>query len=289
MHLPILDHGYVEFVEPWGTGKAGVGLGSGGLGEGDYEVGIIEAARQSTQGTFRGWDTDLRLLTHLYNNNHSTPFEFAGMVIEVQAPLHVFREWHRHRTQSYNEMSARYTPLPELYYQPDYGNVMERGLLQTVNKQAGTVNVPQANYPDEVKSWLDADAELQGLFEVHYQRGLHIGIPKEIARNNMPVSHYSRMRAAGNLRNWLAFMTLRCDPKAQWEIRQYAYAVGEIIKNTFPLTHELWAMAAHRQQTPVAWIKGHVSHTDAGKEYDEEVVAGRDQPPGEGWTPLYAR
>ena len=91
--IDVLDHGFVRLVESWGSGDL-----------------HIEAARQSTQGSFRGWDQDAKLLRYLHQNKHSTPFEFAGMVIEVRAPIFVFREWHRHRTQSYNEMSARYAP-----------------------------------------------------------------------------------------------------------------------------------------------------------------------------------
>lgn len=268
MKIPLLDYGYVEFIEAWGHGSGKAPPNEAGEPMAyfteDFERGIIEAARQSTQGSFRGWEPhectcgskstewkdhtldckhssgDAKLLKFLYSNSHSTPFEFAGMVIEVQAPIFVFREWHRHRTQSYNEMSARYTPLPDLYYKPDYTNVMDRALVNTVNKQAGTVAVPRASFPEDVREWLEVDAELQIAFEAHYKHGLDIGIPKEIARNDMPVSHYSRMRASTNLRNWLAFLTLRADPKAQWEIRQFAGAVSLIIAKCFPRTAKLF-------------------------------------------------
>lgn len=107
--IRVLDHGFVRLVETWGHGDGGVRVDGSGenLGE-DCEAGIIEAARQSTQGNFRGWEKDAQLLAFLHNHKHATPFEFAGMVVEVRAPILVFREWHRHRTQSYNEMSARY-------------------------------------------------------------------------------------------------------------------------------------------------------------------------------------
>src|SRR4029078_11798877 len=80
---------------------------------------------------------DEKLLRTLWEHKHATPFEMAGMVVEVQAPIFVFREWHRHRTQSYNEMSARYTPLANLNYMPS----LERLLMNAggSNKQAGTV------------------------------------------------------------------------------------------------------------------------------------------------------
>jgi thymidylate synthase (FAD) len=236
MKIEVLDHGYVKVIEPWGQGTFCVPtqveeeIHAGN----DFEVGIIEAARQSTQGSFRGWETDEKLLHYLYNNRHATPFEFAGLVIEVQAPIFVFREWHRHRTQSYNEMSARYEPLPDLYYEPEYANVLERAKAASLNKQAGSVAEIES---DETPAfWIDALGQKYAECEEFYQRSLKRGIPKELARLIMPVGHYSRMRAHANLRNWLAFLTLRMDPNAQWEIRQYANAVGEAIKTFFPRT-----------------------------------------------------
>lgn len=271
MKIEVLDHGYVEFVEAWGTGRVGRDSYLPPTEKvDDFEVGIIEAARQSTQGSFRGWEPaacdcgwkddaartagadadhmnghyktcaseqapgDKRLLKYLYRNNHSTPFEFAGMVLEVQAPIFVFREWHRHRTQSYNEASARYAPLPDLNYMPS----LERLLAPSGgNKQAQGLkpldNMDAARFRHTLLCAYD-NAERQ------YQIGLENGVPKELARLLLPVGRYSKMRASANLRNWLAFMTLRCDPAAQWEIQQYALAVSTIIQAKFPQTHELW-------------------------------------------------
>lgn len=237
MQVQILDHGYVEFVEAWGTGKDGVGDERAPLflEKSDYEVGIVEAARQSTQGSFRGWEGDSKLLTRLYDNRHGTPFEFSGMTIEIQLPLFVRSEWHRHRTQSYNEMSARYAILPDLYYLPR----VERMLIDGgANKQAQGTGAKLTG--DKA---LDNQRKIRAFYrmaEELYQAALTDGLPKEVARCVMPVGHYTRMRATGNLRNWLAFMTLRSDPLAQWEIRQYAAVVGSIIETNFPKTHSLW-------------------------------------------------
>lgn len=241
MKIQVLDFGYVEFVEGWGTGHSG-GVHEV-LGEvrsrsmADLESGIIEAARQSTQGNFRGWEQDQKLLSYLYKNNHATPFEFAGLVLEVQAPIFVFREWHRHRTQSYNEMSARYSPLPDLYYVPTLERVRS-GAINTTNKQAqGSGMLHEGDARTFVEDEL---LDLYAMAERVYQKALKDGIPKELARLVMPVGHYSRMRASANLRCWLGFLTLRMDSRAQWEIRQFANAVGEIIKNKFPRTWELF-------------------------------------------------
>lgn len=225
-HLSVLDHGYVKFVEDWGRGT-----------HGSPEAGIIEAARQSTQGAFRGWDSDQKLLEYLYRNAHSTPFECCGMTIEVQAPIFVFREWHRHRTQSYSEMSARYAPMPDLYYIP----TVERVLLDQgrANKQAASVKGSAELDEAGASAYIRRLSARYTQCEDDYQTALRDGVPKELARCIMPVGHYSRMRATANLRNWLAFLILRLDPSAQWEIRQYASAVGQIVEERFPRT---WAL-----------------------------------------------
>jgi thymidylate synthase (FAD) len=72
-----------------------------------------------------------------------------------------------------------------------------------------------------------------------YEWALKMGVPKELARIHLPVGRYSKMRASANLRNWLAFLTLRMDPAAQWEIRQYANEVGKLIEEKYPRT---WAL-----------------------------------------------
>jgi thymidylate synthase (FAD) len=245
LRIQVLDHGYVELVEAWGTGNAGVEEISMMNQEvekpTDYECGIIEAARQSTQGSFRGWDQDAKLLGFLFNNRppHATPFEFAGMVIEVRAPILVFREWHRHRTQSYNEMSARYAPLPALDYQPTVERCLTAGGHLTTNKQAQSVTGRSLKEKD-AGEWLADLERLYAQVQAHYQLGLDIGLPKEIARCAMVVARYSQMRASASLRNWLAFLTLRMDSNAQWEIRQYANAVGQCIAETFPQTWKLF-------------------------------------------------
>lgn len=236
--IQVLDHGYVKYIESWGKGEAGgFEKSQGARIFDDYERGIIEAARQSTQGSFRGWEKDEKLLGYMFQHQHSSPFEFAGMVIEVQAPIFVFREWHRHRTQSYNEMSARYTPLPDLYYVPD----RERCLMtQEKNKQAQG-KTGSALIDRDVIGWLNGLRRFYEQAEIFYQFGLNLGIPKELARVCMPVGHYTRMRASANLRNWLAFLTLRMHPDAQWEIRQFANVVGKIISESFPRTWKLFS------------------------------------------------
>lgn len=224
--MKVLDSGSIDLIETWGSDES-----------------IIEAARMSTGKGFLGWGTekkpgDEKLLRFLYENKHATPFEMGGAIIEVKAPIFVFREWHRHRTQSYNEMSARYTPLPDENYIPS----VERLLINagTSNKQAGTIK--GAGVLDEwgAKKFQMQLAESYMKSEALYQDALAAGVPKELARCMLPVARYSRMRASTCLRNWMGFMTLRQSPQAQWEIRQYADALNTILTERFPRSMQLF-------------------------------------------------
>lgn len=223
--MKVLDHGSVELIEAWGSDER-----------------IIEAARMSTGKGFLGWGTpsapgDEKLLAFLWNNKHATPFEMAGAVIEVQAPIFVFREWHRHRTQSYNEMSARYTPLPDVNYIPSVERLM---LNSKTNKQAGTVKGADELTADQAESYRDVLRIQYANDEQFYQTALKLGVPKELARIHLPVGRYSRMRSSAVLRNWLAFLTLRMAPGAQWEIQEYARAVHSLLSENFPRTMALF-------------------------------------------------
>lgn len=225
MRIEVLDHGYVELVESWGSDQA-----------------IIESARMSTQKGFVGWGDaekpgDEKLLGYLWRNQHSTPFEFAGFVVEVQAPIFVFREWHRHRTQSFTEASARYAPLPALDYVPTMDRVLEDG---GANKQAGTVAGARKVDERGAYMWLQKVRSRYEQADHDYKDALADGVPKELARILLPVGRYSKMRAQANLRNWLHFLGLRMAPNAQWEIRQYANAVASIVESLYPRTYALF-------------------------------------------------
>ena len=220
--MKVLDHGYLECVTAWGSDEM-----------------IIESARMSTAGGFVSWDQyeghpngDLGLFRYLWKNKHFTPFEMCGLTVEVKAPILVFRQWHRHRTQSYNEMSARHVPIPDEHYVPDISRCRPE---ESKNRQARgkTDRCPSL---DEVALWRHDVQAAYRESEIVYQRGLELGIPKEVARVTMPVARYSKMRASANLRNWLAFQSLRLDPHAQYEIRVYAEALDSLIKEHFPRT-----------------------------------------------------
>lgn len=177
----------------------------------------------------------------LMRKKHGTPFEHNALKFYVEAPIFVFREWHRHRIGwSYNEQSGRYSELPPMFYVPS----PERPLVQQ-GKPGDYVYVPGS---DEDYEWLKNDVELQAELQYDsYQRRLKRGYAKEVARISLGVNIYSKMYATCNARSLMAFLSLRTnEPTAtfpstpMWEIEAAARHTEEVFATLFPLTYKAY-------------------------------------------------
>lgn len=201
---------------------------------------IIQSMLVSTKGAeARDSKASMGRINFLMKNRHGTPFEHASMTFYIEAPIFVFREFHRHRIGwSYNEMSARYTELPPMFYLPN----SERPLVQE-GKPGHYVFVPGTK--EQLK---DASAILTASYKVSYQMYktlLDNGIAKEIARACLPVAIYSAMFATCNPRSLMAFLSLRTKDESskfpsypQAEIEYVAKGMEEHFSKLFPLTYE---------------------------------------------------
>lgn len=218
--IDVLDHGFVRLIDHMGN-----------------DLSVVRSARVSYAAAWRaGIDegSDVRLINYLWKNKHTTPFESVTFTFEVYAPIFVFRQWHRHRTQSYNELSARYRELPEKYYVPSADVV---GKQSTDNKQARDLGFAgDQSIPSII------DASCAAAFEA-YRTLLAQGCPRELARTVLPVATYSHMFATMNLLNLFRFLTLRCHPHAQYEIREYANAMRSLIQPIVPVSLTTWEHA----------------------------------------------
>ncbi len=117
--IHVLDHGFVRLVDRMGS-----------------DLSIVRAARVSHDADWRAGDNegnDARLIKYLLIHQHSTPFEAVTLTFELKMPIFLARQWHRHRTWSYNEVSARYTELPADFYVPEADDV---GRQSKITKQA---------------------------------------------------------------------------------------------------------------------------------------------------------
>jgi thymidylate synthase (FAD) len=213
--IDVLDHGFVRLVDHMGS-----------------DISIVRAARVSYDAAWRAGEnegSDVRLINYLWRNKHTSPFESVTFTFEVKAPIFVLRQWHRHRTWSYNELSARYRELPEEFYVPKPEHV---GVQAKDNKQCRIVT-----------NSIECDTSASEIIKAHsemafdtYRTLLNKGVPRELARSVLPVNTYSHMFATVDLLNLLRFCTLRSDPHAQYEIREYSDAMAKLVTPIVPVT-----------------------------------------------------
>lgn len=207
---------------------------------------IVDAARVSTGASYDETltvDKMKGLINYLMSNRHGTPFEHSSMTFYIEAPIFVFREFHRHRIGwSYNEMSGRYTELDPVFYIPNGTRP-----LFNVGTSARPVMAPA---PPEVSAKLSARLTI-GYIDAweRYQESLADGVAKEVARLSLPVSIYSKMYATCNPRSLMAFLSLRTDEptsaypsKPQYEIELVARQLEEIFMEQFPMTYETFVL-----------------------------------------------
>lgn len=209
----VLDHGYVRLVDHMGDDDA-----------------IVRAARVSyaNDRAIRSETDNIKLINYLWKNKHTSPFEAVTFTFEIKAPIFVVRQWHRHRTWSYNEVSARYTELPEEYYVPELSQITTQ---HESNKQMRTEE--QNTHAVKVRKALRYTHI--GSFEL-YRTLLRDGVPRELARTVLPLATYTRMYGTVNLKNLLHFLELRVHEHAQYEIRVYAEALLEVVEHLLPGT-----------------------------------------------------
>jgi thymidylate synthase (FAD) len=194
---------------------------------------IEQAARVSYgKGTRKVSDTR-NLLRFLMRHHHSTPFEMAEVKLLIRCPLYVVRQWHRHRTWSYNEYSGRYSVMIDSMEKtkPDEWRTQSKS-----NKQ-GSGDFLSLKVGEMLSAAEDVlHAEISG----EYEGRLKLGVAKEQARKDLPVSNYTEFFAKVDLKNLMHFMSLRCDSHAQLEIRVYADKITGMVKELFPITFQAW-------------------------------------------------
>lgn len=222
--IPVLDHGFVRYIDHMGS-----------------DLDILEAARISYKSPSKGEDADKKLLAYLWKNKHTSPFEMAKLKLNIKMPIFVMRQYVRHRMQNLNEVSARYTELPNEFYIPQNWRKQD-----TKNKQGSIVEEnwnpildhrPTDNDPISATEWLRHHSCRS--YEL-YQLMLEAGIAREMARMVLPVNIYTEIYACWDLKNLLHFITLREDAHAQAEIQEYGWAIKTIAEEYFPWTLEAY-------------------------------------------------
>lgn len=211
--IPVLDHGYVRYIDHMGTDQR-----------------VVEAARISYRSPSKGEEADKKLISYLYKNKHTSPFELLKITLNIKLPIFVMRQYVRHRMQNLNEVSARYTELPEEFYIPEKWRAQD-----TKNKQ-GSVETPELQH-----EWMTQKVREHSKNSYYlYKSLLGNGLAREMARMVLPVNIYTEIYACWDMKNLLHFITLREDSHAQAEIQEYGKAIKQICQELFPWTMEAY-------------------------------------------------
>ena len=220
--MKLLDKGSIELVDYSGSDKR-----------------IVDAARVSiAQG--KGTKKDTELIEYLIDNKHTSPFEHVVFTFLVKCPVFVARQWMRHRTWSYNEVSRRYTSEDIEFHVP---SKLRR--QDAVNKQSSSGNLDNdADLIQRIENWNSMSLSFYNLL-------IDSGVAREQAREILPVNLYTSFYGTVDLHNLFHFLELRHHPHAQEEIRVYAQAIEEIIKPVVPIAYDAWKEKENRQKKQV--------------------------------------
>lgn len=173
------------------------------------------------------------LIRFLWSNQHTSPFEHGQFTFIVTTPLFVAREFMRHRTFSFNEISGRYTVLPDRYYVPPTDRPLrQEGKVGAYRFEAGTT--------EQITMVRETITESTTHAHTAYQRMLDAGIAKEVARDVLPVNVMTSFWATVNPRNLMHFLNLRAAPDALFEIRAVAAQMEHHFAQNMPMTYRVW-------------------------------------------------
>ncbi len=213
--FPVLDDGFVCLVDVMGDDQA-----------------VVQAARVSYGEGPRKVSDDRGLIRYLMRHRHTTPLEMAEIKLLIRSPMDCWRQWIRHRTANVNEYSTRYSLAIDATQttQPDEWRT------QAASNRQGSGAPLDAATGERLTA---GEAEFQAAARRLYEERIALGVAREQARKDLPLSTYTEAYWKIDLHNLLHFLALRMDAHAQFEIRWYATTIGEeIVRPLFPLVWE---------------------------------------------------
>ena len=209
--MKVLDHGHVDYVSHMGS-----------------DLTVANSARVSFNKETKDFtDKDEKLIAYLAKHNHWTPFAHPQITLRIKAPISIRTQCFKHKVGfTENEVSRRYVAYEPDIYNPRWRKKPTNGAKQGSEdfmEFGDEWNYCNIAYSNAVKSCIDV-----------YELLLSKGVAPEQARFILPQGAYTEWWWTGSLSAYARFFTQRSDSHAQWEIREYANAVGEIIAPLFP-------------------------------------------------------
>jgi thymidylate synthase (FAD) len=218
----VLDKGYVRLVDTLGN-----------------DLSVVNAARVSYDKESSEFsERDEKLLSFLWREKHTSPFRHAAVTFEIYAPLMVARQWWKYAVSSthvddqngWNESSRRYITEDEEFYIPK----MDEWRSAPENSKQGSGEPIESSLGQYMTHEL---IDYINFGKALYEKALRENVAPEQARLFLPAyGMYVRWRWTVSLHGILNFLDQRLEHDAQSEIRDYAVAVKELIKDIFPIT-----------------------------------------------------
>ena len=217
--ISVLDKGHVEYVDHMGS-----------------DLTVVNAARVSFSKDSQ-WEIsengsrvlsqrDQRLIKYLAQHNHWTPFAHPQITLRIKAPIFVRTQLFKHKVGfTENEISRRYVTNEPEFYVPTWRSAPTDGAKQGSSDFMDDVYVNDLDriYTRNALECVDIYKEL-----------LKEGVAPEQARAILPQGTYTEWWWTGSLSAFARVFKQRIDAHAQWEVQQYAGAIGKILEPLFP-------------------------------------------------------
>ena len=234
-----INRGFVQLVDHMGSdltvcNAARVSFAK----ESDWEVDQKAVSRLMDSGSvFHEEDVkilsekDKKLLRYLAKHNHWTPFAHPQITLRIKAPVSIRTQFFKHK-QGFveNEISRRYVSFEPEFYKPSWRGKPKGGAKQGSDDFIEVKDEIQQTY----------DNMMVGCLRNYYDL-MDAGVAPEQARFVLPQAMFTEWFWTGSLAAYMRFYKQRIEEHAQWEIRQYANAIGGIIKALFPQSSEYLA------------------------------------------------
>ena len=232
----------------------------------ELDQAIVDAARVSyADGTKKVRSND-GLIRYLMRHWHNTPFEMVEFKFHIKMPIFIARQHMRHRTASINEVSGRYSVIPADFFFDD-----EAFRTQSkISRQGSNEDDIIIGDTSVVKEYCETGFEI-------YTELIDGGCCREIARAHLPQSTFTEFYWKINLHNLMHYLQLRMDAGAQKEIRDYAWAIYNIISPLLPVTMKAFSdfrlNSMHLSAMDIQCIRGNTFPTSPGerREFIEKI------------------
>ena len=202
----------------------------------DWELDLEAKQRLDETNSFY-WEEDLyriserdkKLIKYLAEHNHWTPFAHPQITLRIRAPISIRTQFFKHK-QGFveNEISRRYVIDEPEIYNPQWRSKPSNGAKQGSEDfivDENTVSVCDSLYKVVASESLKV-----------YNKLIESGVAPEQARFVLPQGTYTEWWWTGSLAAYARVCKQRSDPHAQWEIREYASAIKEMIAPLFPVS-----------------------------------------------------